>query len=170
MTDPRTHQGHIGYAHELFANTTLAVDYTHIEGAQREAPDQHQPDSQWTPAAGRRLPARVWRRQLPVRCANLAGINKSRYDALTFLFRRRMPRMTVQAHYTLAGSVLYGGSTGNRSGAGLPQVWDQPFADGEWGPNGLTSGTGLSSLAFSRRPSECSCHRSSSGRAPVPTT
>ena len=47
-----------------------------------------------------------------------------------------MPRMTVQAHYTLAGSYSYGGSTGNRSGAGLAQDWDQPFADSEWGPNG----------------------------------
>ena len=32
MTDPRTHQAHVGYAHELIANTTLAVDYTHVEG------------------------------------------------------------------------------------------------------------------------------------------
>jgi hypothetical protein len=66
----------------------------------------------------------------------LSGINRSRYDALTFLFRCRMPRMTMQAHYTLAGSYSYGGSTGNRSGAGLPQVWDEPFAENEWGPNG----------------------------------
>ena len=66
----------------------------------------------------------------------LAGINKSRYDALTFLFQRRMPRVTLQAHYTLAGSYSYGGSTGNRSGAGLPQDGIEPFADSEWGPNG----------------------------------
>jgi hypothetical protein len=45
-------------------------------------------------------------------------------------------RMTGQAHYALAGSYSYGGSTGNRSGAGHPQVWDQPFAENEWGPNG----------------------------------
>ncbi len=38
-------------------------------------------------------------------------------------------RTPVQAHYTLAGSYSYGGSTGNRSGAGHPQVWDQPFAE-----------------------------------------
>jgi hypothetical protein len=47
-----------------------------------------------------------------------------------------MPRMTVQAHYTLAGSYSYGASTGNRSGANLPQDYDKPFADSEWGPNG----------------------------------
>lgn len=45
-------------------------------------------------------------------------------------------RTTRQARYTLAGSYSYGGSTGNRSGAGHPQVWDQPFAENEWGPNG----------------------------------
>jgi hypothetical protein len=66
----------------------------------------------------------------------LSAINESRYDALTFLVRRRTERFTMQAHYTLAGSYSYGGSTGNRSGAGLPMIWDQPFADGEWGPNG----------------------------------
>jgi hypothetical protein len=45
-------------------------------------------------------------------------------------------RTTMQAHYTLAGSYSYGESTGNRSGAGHPQVWDEPFAENEWGPNG----------------------------------
>ena len=42
----------------------------------------------------------------------------------------------MQAHYTLAGSYSYGGSTGNRSGAGLATGWNEPFADSEWGPNG----------------------------------
>ena len=65
-----------------------------------------------------------------------AGINKSRYDALTFRFQRRLPRATVQAHYTLAGAYSYGGSTGNRSGAGLAQDQSNLFADSEWGPNG----------------------------------
>ena len=63
-----------------------------------------------------------------------SSINKSRYDALTFRFQRRFPRATFQAHYTLAGAYAYGGSTGNRSGAGLPQDAFDPLADGEWGP------------------------------------
>src|SRR6185436_5844566 len=62
--------------------------------------------------------------------------NKSRYDALTMQFQRRMPRVTLQAHYTLAGAYAYGGSTGNRSGAGLAQTWDRPLDPSEWGPNG----------------------------------
>ena len=36
----------------------------------------------------------------------LAAINKSRYDGLTFMFQRRLPRATLQAHYTLARRVL----------------------------------------------------------------
>ena len=60
----------------------------------------------------------------------LAAINKSRYDALTFMFQRRFPRATLQAHYTLAGAYSYGGSTGNRSGAGSPQDYVEPLATG----------------------------------------
>ncbi|MBI4885733.1 MAG: TonB-dependent receptor [Acidobacteria bacterium] len=136
MVDPRTHQAHVGYAHELAANTTVAVDFTHVEGRKEKRITNINPI-----LGGRRRLADDFQRVFGA--ANylsdvriLAGINESRYDALTVLFRRRMPRMTVQAHYTLAGSYSYGGSTGNRSGAALAQDWDKPFADSEWGPNG----------------------------------
>jgi hypothetical protein len=136
MVDPRTHQVHLGYAHELAVNTTVAVDYTHMEGRNEKRQLSINPIIN-----GRRRLADDFQRVFgdpnylgDVRI--LAGNNKSRYDALTFLFRRRLPRATVQAHYTLAGSYSYGGSTGNRSGAVRPQQWDQPFADVEWGPNG----------------------------------
>jgi hypothetical protein len=136
MTDPRTHQAHLGYAHELAENTTVAVDYTHMEGRNEKRQLSINPIIN-----GRRLLADDFQRVFgdPNHLSDvriLAGINKSRYDALTFLFRRRFPRATMQAHYTLAGSYSYGGSTGNRSGAVRPQVWDQPFGPGEWGPNG----------------------------------
>ena len=52
------------------------------------------------------------------------------------MFQRRLPRATLQAHYTLAGAYSYGGSTGNRSGAGWPQVWISRLRTSEWGPNG----------------------------------
>jgi hypothetical protein len=136
MVDPRTHQAHVGYAHEVAADTTVAVDYTHVEGRNEKRQTNINPIIN-----GRRLLANDFQRVFSA--ANylsdvriLAGINKSRYDALTFLFRRRMPRMTVQAHYTLAGAYSYGGSTGNRSGANLAQDYDKSFADSEWGPNG----------------------------------
>jgi hypothetical protein len=62
--------------------------------------------------------------------------NKSRYDALTVQFQRRMQKVTIQAHYTLAGAYAYGGSTGNRSGATVAQDQFDQFAKGEWGPTG----------------------------------
>jgi hypothetical protein len=127
---------HLGYAHELAQNTTVAVDYTHMEGRREKRQLSINPI-----VNGRRRLASDFQRVFgdPTYLADvriLAGINRSRYDALTFLFRRRFPRATMQAHYTLAGSYSYGGSTGNRSGAVRPQVWDQPFGPGEWGPNG----------------------------------
>ena len=171
MVDPRTHQAHLGYAHELVADTTLAVDYTHVEGRNEKRQTNINPIIN-----GRRLLADDFQRVFgapnylsDVRI--LAGINKSRYDALTFLFRRRMPRMTVQAHYTLAGSYSYGGSTGNRSGADLraglrPAVRRQRMGTERTGraspvrvhgrPRGAVAG-------FSSLPS-CS------GPAPAPTT
>jgi len=136
MADPRSHQAHIGYAHELAVNTTVAIDYTHVEGRNEKRQLSVNPIIN-----GRRLLADDFQRVFgdPNHLSDvriLAGINKSRYDALTVLFRRRFPRATMQAHYTLAGAYSYAGSTGNRSGAVRPQIWDQPFGPGEWGPNG----------------------------------
>ena len=66
----------------------------------------------------------------------LSSINKSRYDALTFKVQRRLPRVTLQAHYTLAGAFAYGGSIAARGAAPIPQDAFEPFAEGEWGPTG----------------------------------
>jgi hypothetical protein len=134
--DPITHQAHIGYAHTLAANTTLAVDYTRIEGRREVRSTEINPL-----IGGRRLLANDFQRVFgnPTYLAStriLASINKSRYDGLTFMFQRRLPRATLQAHYTLAGAYSYGGSTGNRSGAGLAQTYDRPLDRSEWGPNG----------------------------------
>ena len=134
--DPITHQAHIGYAHTLAANTTLAVDYTRIEGRREVRSTEINPL-----IGGRRLLANDFQRVFgnPTYLAStriLASINKSRYDGLTFMFQRRLPRATLQAHYTLAGAYSYGGSTGNRSGAGLAQTYDKPLDPSEWGPNG----------------------------------
>jgi Carboxypeptidase regulatory-like domain/TonB dependent receptor len=136
IVEPRTYQAHVGYAHTLAANTTLSVDYTYSEGRNELRPLNVNPilDGQ--------------RRLAPALVANgyaanqfssvmiLSSVNKSRYNALTFLFQRRLPRATLQAHYTFAHAYAYGGSTGNRSGSSQPMVWNQPFGPGEWGPTG----------------------------------
>ncbi len=136
MVDPRTHQFHLGYAHVLAANTTVSIDFTHTLGRSEKRRMNINPI-----ISGQRRLAPDFQRALgnPDYFSDvfiLSANNKSRYDALTFLFQRRMPRLTVQAHYTLAGAYSYGGSPGTRSGAGAPMIWDQPFAKGEWGPNG----------------------------------
>ena len=136
LTDPRNHQAHVGYAHTLAESTMLAVDYTHHEGRKELRQLNLNPI-----VNGQRLLAPDFIRVFGIPNVQNAinvrsSINKSRYDALTFRFQRRFPRATLQAHYTIAGAYAYGGSTGNRSGAGLPQDTFDPLADSEWGPVG----------------------------------
>src|SRR5262249_5351137 len=136
IVEPKTYQTHVGYAHTLAANTTLSVDYTWSEGRDELRPLNINPILN----GQRRLASKLVANGLPANQFSsvmiLSSINKSRYNALTFLFQRRMPRATLQAHYTYAHAYAYGGSTGNRSGSSQPMVWDQPFGPGEWGPTG----------------------------------
>ena len=132
----RTYQSHVGYAHTLAANTTVSVDFTLSQGRNELRVMNINPILN----GQRRLAPTLVADGLPANSLGnvniLSSINKSRYDALTFLFQRRFPKATMQAHYTFAHAYSYGGSTGNRSGAGAPMVWNQPFGPGEWGPNG----------------------------------
>jgi len=134
IVEPRTYQAHVGYAHTIAANTTLSIDYTLSEGRKELRPLNINPILN----GQRRLAPQLVAAGLPANQFSsvmiLSSINESKYDALTFLFQRRMPRATVQAHYTFANAYSYGGSTGNRSGSNQPMVWDQPFGSGEWGP------------------------------------
>jgi len=136
ITSSRTYQSHIGYAHTLASNTTVSVDFTLSQGRNELRVININPILNGT----RRLAPALVAHGLPANALGnvniLSSINKSRYDALTFLFQRRFPKATMQAHYTYAHAYAYGGSTGNRSGAPAPMVWDQPFGPGEWGPNG----------------------------------
>ena len=134
--DPRTHQMHIGYAHALAANTTLSTDYTHIEGRNGYRNSEINPI-----VNGTRILAPAFRATFGIPNV-LIGVqisrsnNKFRYEALTFKLQRRLPRMTLQAHYTLARAYAYGGAYGTRTGTGFPQDPFDPFAEGEWGPTG----------------------------------
>ena len=134
LTNPRTYQGHIGYAHQLADNTSVSVDYTHTTGRNELRTMNINPI-----VNGRRVLAGDFQRVFgnpnylsDVRI--LSSINKSEYNALTVKMQRRMPRVTLQAHYTLAGAFAYGGSTAARGAAPIPQDAFEPFADDEWGP------------------------------------
>ncbi len=136
VVNPRVHQMHVGYAHELAANTMVSVDFTHevgrrglmalnlnalVNGTRRLAPDF----------------TRVFGRPDVLSAVNVkTSLGESRIDLLTFKFQRRLPRATLQAHYTLAGAFAYGGSWAARSGTGTPQDALDPLGPGEWGPTG----------------------------------
>ncbi len=134
LVNPRTYQGHIGYAQQLADNTSVSVDYTHIEGRNELRTMNINPI-----VNGRRVLADDFVRVFgnanylsDVRI--LSSINKSQYDALTFRMQRRLARVTLQAHYTLAKAYAYGGSIAARGAAPIPQDAFDPFAEGEWGP------------------------------------
>jgi hypothetical protein len=136
LTDPYNHVAHIGYAHELAASTTVSVDFTHNAGRDEMRSLNINPI-----VNGQRYLAadfvRVYGIPNVLNAVNIkSSINRSRYDALTVRFQRRMPRATIQAHYTIAGAYAYGASTGARGGAGEPQDAFAPLADSEWGPTG----------------------------------
>jgi hypothetical protein len=136
ITDPYNHQAHIGYAHQLAPNTAVTIDFTHVVGRHEFRRINLNPI-----VNGTRLLSpdfmRVYGIPDTLNAVNvLVTNNKSRYDALTFQFQRRMEKVTIQAHYTIAGAYAYGGSTGARSGAAVAQDQFDQFARGEWGPTG----------------------------------
>ncbi|MBI4486735.1 MAG: TonB-dependent receptor, partial [Acidobacteria bacterium] len=134
LVNPRNYQGHIGYAHQLADNTSVSVDYTHVEGRNELRAMNINPI-----VNGRRVLADDFQRVFgnpnylsDVRI--LSSNNRSRYDALTFKVQRRLPRATLRAHYTLAGAFAYGGSIAARGAAPIPMNAFEPFAESEWGP------------------------------------
>ena len=134
LTNPRTYQGHIGYAHQLSDSTSVSIDYTHVQGRNELRTLNINPI-----VNGRRVLADDFQRVFGIpdylnEVRILSSINRSEYNALTFKVQRRLPRVTLQAHYTLAGAYAYGASTAARGAAPLPQDAFEPFAEDEWGP------------------------------------
>jgi hypothetical protein len=136
LVNPRNYQGHVGYAHQLADSTSVSVDYTHVEGRNELRTMNINPI-----VDGRRVLASDFLRVFgnanylsDVRI--LSSNNRSQYDALTFKIQRRLPRATLQAHYTIAGAFAYGGSIAARGAAPIPMNAFEPFAESEWGPTG----------------------------------
>ena len=136
ISNPYNIQGHIGYAHQFGSSTSLNIDYTHVEGHNEFRTININPI-----VGGRRVLEpdflRVFGTARYLNAVNIyKSMNKSQYDALTFKVMRRMPRVTLQAHYTLAGAYAYGGSIAARGGVGVPVDNFDPFNESEWGPTG----------------------------------
>ena len=136
ISNPSNIQGHIGYAHQFGSSTSLNIDYTHVEGHNEFRTININPI-----VGGRRVYEpdflRVFGTARYLNAINIyKSMNKSEYNALTFKVMRRMPRVTLQAHYTLAGAYAYGGSIAARGGVGVPVDNFDPFNESEWGPTG----------------------------------
>jgi hypothetical protein len=136
IVDPRQHHVHVGYAHELAANTMVSVDFTHEKGTRQLIGLNLNPLR-----GGVRLLApdfvRAFGRPDVLSAINIKqSIGSSRVDLLTFKFQRRLPRATLSAHYTLGGAYAYGGSIAARGGGGVGQDALDPLGPGEWGPTG----------------------------------
>ena len=136
LGDPYNHQAHVGYAHQLAANTSLSIDYTHVEGRNEFRRLNLNPV-----VSGQRVLVPEFRRVFGIpnvlnNVMVLASISKSQYDAVTVRVQRRVAGATLQAHYTLARAEAYGGSTGARAGSAVAQDQSAQLAPGEWGPVG----------------------------------
>jgi hypothetical protein len=135
ITDPRTHQLHIGYSHELAPNTVLSADYTHALGLN----DFKEVQINTLKNGVRKLAPDLER---VYGDPNLLGpvqvqssINRSRYDELAVQFQRRLPRATLTVNYVLSGAYAYGGQIA-QSAYFVPASMDADciFCPGEWGP------------------------------------
>jgi TonB-dependent receptor-like protein len=135
IKDPRTHQFHLGYSHELAPNTVLSADYTRATGLN----DFKEVQINTFKNGVRRLApdlARVYGDPKLLSSVQLqSSIGRSRYDELAVQFQRRLPRATFTVNYILSGAYAYGGQIA-QSAYFVPASQDADciFCPGEWGP------------------------------------
>jgi len=138
LSDPYNHQVHVGYAHELAPGMVVSVDFTHVAGRHDFKGVDINPLVNGVRVLAPALAQVYGDPNLLSATDILASVNKSRYDEMTIQFRRRVPRATIQVHYTLAGAYAYGGVIGGTVGATGPSARAQDsfniFGPGEWGP------------------------------------
>lgn len=145
IQSPQMHHFHIGVAQTLNQNTVLTVDYTRTEGRHSWRSTDSNPRINGSP--------RILSEQFGTLTGTIDGVpyfgdsglmsridimcscGEQQYDALTFRVQQRFPNANFQAHYTLAKSESYGGSSGNRSGAPASMHALDHRGPGEWGPN-----------------------------------
>jgi len=135
IVDPRTHQFHLGYSHELAPGTVLSADYTRATGLN----DFKEVQINTFKNGVRRLAPdleRVYGDPKLLSFVQLqSSIGRSRYDELAVQFQRRLPRATLQVNYILSGAFAYGGQIA-QSAYFVPAAQDADciFCPGEWGP------------------------------------
>jgi hypothetical protein len=135
ITDPRTHQFHVGYSHELAPSTVLSADFTHVTGLNDFKDVQINTIKNGVRRLAPALAAVYGDPNLIGPLQIQASIGRSRYDELAVQFERRMERATFRVSYTLTGAYAYAGQiAGSASTVPPSQDADDIFAPGEWGP------------------------------------
>jgi hypothetical protein len=147
IVSPQMHHFHIGVAQTLGPRTVLTADYTRTEGRNSWKSTDSNPRIDGSP--------RILASQFGALNGTIDGVEyfadpnlmsridimcscgEQQYDALTFRLQQRFDNANFQAHYTLAKSSSYGGSSGNRSGAPASMHALDPKGPGEWGPNSI---------------------------------
>jgi len=135
ITDPHNHQFHVGYSQTFGPQAVLSVDYTHVQSPNDFRVLEGNPfingQRLLAPALAAAYgdPNRIGPLQIQCSC------NPNRYDELAVLFERRLPRVTWRATYVLSGAYAYGGQiAGSAYFVPQPEVYNDPYAPGEWGP------------------------------------
>jgi TonB-dependent receptor-like protein len=135
ITDPRSHQFHLGYSHELAANTVISADYTHILGLNDFKIVEGNPIVNGVRQLAPALRAIYGDPNLIGPLQIQSSIGRSRYDELVVQFQRRLPRGTLQVNYVLSGAFAYAGEIAQSAYFVPPSVdTNDIFGPGEWGP------------------------------------
>jgi Carboxypeptidase regulatory-like domain/TonB dependent receptor len=135
ITDPRNHQFHIGYAHELAPNTMISADYSHVLGLNDFKDVQINTFKNGVRRLAPALAAVYGDANLLGPVQLQSSIGRSRYDELAIQFERRIPRSTLRVNYILSGAFAYAGQiAGSAYFVPAAQDADDIFNPGEWGP------------------------------------
>ena len=135
IDDPRTHQIHIGYTQQLGPNTVISADVSSRLGRHDFRASAINPfidgERRLAPAFGEAFGDPQILGPVQIQTA----LNRNRYNDLAIMFERRLSTATFRATYVLSGGYAYAGQiAGSAYFVPEPVIWDQPFADNEWGP------------------------------------
>jgi len=112
--NPYTEQYNAGYTFAINSANAVEVDYTHVLGLHESKSVQLNPKS--PNYSGRLMDSLFNAAKQPVlgSVTDFASVGRSRYDGLSFTYRRRMThRVSLNASYTLSRALAYNGSAAN---------------------------------------------------------
>ena len=130
--DSYSEQFHIGVAHELAANNSLSVDFTHVLGLNEPRTHDINYSVNGAGILGPALAA-IGQPNILGNINIVDSVNRSQYNELSVRFHRNSRWVNFEADYTLSSAYAFGGSIQNTLSTS-PQDPNNYFAPGEWGP------------------------------------